>query len=252
MPRRFAVVAALLALVAVSGCARLRPPAEAPAYFTQVTDKGWLYAHNWANVPCFTIELLGETWRLGKSDPEKISWIRGDEYLTIALSDNRKLGYAVADMLPEDALRAYLGYEAEHIRPLFDYQVIHQPKFTTEYDGTWMGWAWEGTGGKRRGVKANVPANQKHVIMSLWQDPYVISFDWASRSVTASTQPTLEMIMMLETLEFHPECFGGRPPARKKTPAAAQYKGTDFTDELEKGEGGDGFSSPKSDTRPRR
>src|SRR5512139_4078079 len=105
MPRRFAVVAALLALVATSGCARLIAPAEAPAYYTQVTDRGWLYAHNWATVPCFTIELLGDAWRLAKSDPEKITWVRGEEVLSIVLEDNRKLGFAVARMLPEDVLR---------------------------------------------------------------------------------------------------------------------------------------------------
>ena len=200
MPRRFAVVAALLALVAVSGCARLRPPSEAPAYYTQVTDRGWLYAHNWANVPCFTIELLGDQWRLAKSDPEKVTWVRGEEVLVILFDDNRKLGFAVDKMLPEDALRAYLGYQAEQIQPLFDYQVIHPPKFATEYDGTWMQWSWEGKGGKRRGVRAGIPSDQKHTVMSLWQDPFVISFDWAGKGPKATTEPTLEMVMTLETL----------------------------------------------------
>ena len=54
--------------------------------------------------------------------------------------------------------------------------------------------------------------------------------------------------MVLETLEFHPACFGGRPPSRKRT-AGRPYSGTDFTDELEKGEGGDGFSG-SSTSRP--
>jgi len=253
MPRRFAVAAALVAAFGVSGCVRmLSAPSEAPAYYTQVTDKGWLYAHNWAGTPCFTIELLGETWRLAKSDPEKITWIRGDEVLSIMLEDNRKLRFAVAKMLPEDTLRAYLGYQAEIIQPLFDYQVIHPPKFTAEYDGTWMGWGWEGKGGKRRGVRAGIPADQKHVVMSLWQDPYVISFDWGGKGATQATEPTLEMVMMLETLEFHPECFGGRPPSRKPAATGGRpYAGTDFNDELEKGEGGDGFSGRPS-TRPRR
>ena len=251
MPRRFAVVAALLALVATSGCARLMAPAEAPAYYTQVTDKGWLYAHNWANVPCFTVELLGETWRLANSDPEKITWVRGDEVLSIVLDDNRKLGFAVANMLPEDVLRAYLGYQAEQIQPLFDYQVIHPPRFVNEYDGTWMGWSWEGKGGKRRGVKSGIPSDQKHTIMSLWQDPYVISFDWAGKGQKGTTEPTLEMVMTLETLEFHPECFRGRPPSRKSSPSGKQYRGSDYSDSLGKGEGGDGFesSNPKRPAR---
>ena len=251
MPRRFAVVAALLALVATPGCARLIAPSEAPAYYTQVTDKGWLYAHNWATVPCFTIELLGDAWRLAKSDPEKITWVRGEEVLSIVLEDNRKLGFAVARMLPEDVLRAYLGYQAEQIQPLFDYQVIHPPKFAVEYDGTWMSWGWEGKGGKRRGVKSGIPSDQRHTIMSLWQDPYVFSFDWGGKGLTATTEPTLEMVMTLETLEFHPECFGGRPPSRKK-PTGKAYRGSDFTDELEKGEGGDGLEGASSTTRPRR
>jgi hypothetical protein len=253
MPRRFAVAAALVAAFSASGCVRLlSAPSEAPAYYTQVTDKGWLYAHNWAGAPCFTIELLGETWRLAKSDPEKITWVRGEEVLSIMLEDNRKLGFAVAKMLPEDALRAYLGYQAEIIRPLFEFQIIHPPKFTTEYDGTWMGWGWEGKGGKRRGVRAGIPADQKHVVMSLWQDPYVMSFDWGGKGTTGATEPTLEMVMMLETLEFHPECFGGRPPSRKPAATGGRpYRGSDFSDELEKGEGGDGFS-PSTPTRPRR
>jgi len=252
MPRSFAVCAALLTAMSASGCARLSAPSEAPAYYTQVTDKGWLYAHNWAGVPCFTIELLGENWRLVKSDPEKITWTRGEEVLSIMFDDNRKLGFAVAKMLPEDALRAYLGYQAEIIRPLFEYQVIRQPRFTTEYDGTWMGWGWEGTGGKRRGVKAGVPADQRHVVMSLWQDPYVMSFDWGGKGTTVTSEPTLEMVMVLETLEFHPGCFGGRPPSRKRSGRVGRpYAGTDFTDELEKGEGGDGFGGPSSSRPPR-
>jgi hypothetical protein len=60
------------------------------------------------------------------------------------------------------------------------------------------------------------------------------------------------MVMTLETLEFHPECFGGRPPSRKPAATGGRpYAGTDFNDELEKDEGGDGFSGP-SNTRPRR
>lgn len=251
MPRRIGLLIVLPALLMSSACARLSPPAPAPAYFTQVTDKGWLYAHNWATVPCFTVELLGETWRLSRSNPDKIDWTRGDEYLSILFSDNRKLGYAVADMLPEDVLRAFLGYEVEHIRPLFEYQIVHPPRFTNEYDGTWMGWGWEGRGGKRRGAKSMVPADQKHVIMSVWHDPYVISFDWSSKSLDAPTAPTLEMIMMLETLEFHPACFGARLPARKGS-SGKPYSGADFTNRIEDGEGGDGFQGRPTGPRPRR
>jgi len=249
MSRRLSVAATLLFLLAASGCARLRPQEEAPAYFTQVTDKGWLYAHNWAGTPCFTLELLGETWRLALSTPEKVDWVRGDEFLSIIFTDNRKIGFAVAEMTPEDVLRAFLGYEAEHIRPLFDYQVIRQPRFTTEYDGTWMGWGWEARGGKRRGVKSSVPADQSHVIMSLWLDPYVMSFDWGSKSSMAPREPTLEMIMLLESLEFRPECYGPRlskGPFRKKP-----YAGTDYVDDIGKDEeGGSGFDARKAVPRP--
>jgi hypothetical protein len=251
MSRRFGLLVVITVLAFSSACARLRPPADAPAYFTQVTDKGWLYAHNWASVPCFTIELMGETWRLAGSNPNKVDWVRGDEFLSIIFSDNRRLGYAVAGMLPEDVLRAYLGYEAEHIRPLFEYQIIQQPKFTTEHDGTWMGWGWEGRGGKRRGAKTVVAADQQHVIMSLWQDPFVISFDWGSKKSDKPGVPTLEMVMLLESLAFHPECFSARRPARGGA-TGKPYAGTDFTDRIEDGEGGDGFETKSSGPRPYR
>ena len=252
MSRRLAVAVALLAVLAASGCAQLRPQEEAPAYFTQVTDKGWLYAHNWAGAPCFTMELLGETWRLALSTPEKVDWARGDEFLSIIFTDNRKIGFAVAEMTPEDILRAFLGYEAEHTRPLFDYAVMRQPRFTTEYDGTWMAWGWEGRGGKRRGVKSQVPADQSHVIMSLWLDPYVMSFDWGSKSAMAPREPTLEMIMVLESLEFRPECFGPRL-SKRGPPRSKAYEGTDFTDKVGSDvEQGSGFAARKAVPRPTR
>jgi hypothetical protein len=251
MPRRFVRVALLAVCVGATGCARLRPPAEAPAYFTQVTNRGWLYAHNWAEVPCFSLELFGETWRLLQSNPSKVDWARGDEFLSIVFSDNRRLGFAVAQMLPEDVMRAYLGYEAEHIRPMFDYQVMGQPKFANEVDGLWMGWSWEGRGGKRRGAKSTVPADQKHVILSVWRDPYVISFDWGTRRLDAPSTPTLEMISMLETLEFHPDCFSARLPASWSA-GGKPYAGTDFNERIGPDPSGDGFSPSSGGPRPRR
>lgn len=249
MRRRFLLLAMVPVVLLGSACARLRPPAEAPAYFTQVTNAGWLYAHNWSGVPCFTIELFGESWRIASSNPEKVDWMRGDEYLSIIFSDNRRLGFAVANMLPEDVLRAFLGYESEHIRPQFEYQLIQRPKFTTEYDGVWMSWGWEGRGGKRRGAKSQIPADQKHVILSLWRDPFVISFDWASKKPDAPIAPTLEMITVLETLEFHPECFGARLPARGSA-RDKPYAGQDYVDQVDDLDRGDGFEAREGGPRP--
>ena len=79
-----------------------------------------------------------------------------------------------------------------------------------------MQWGWTGTGGKRKGTETQAPADQRHVIISLWVDPWVMSFDWASDEVSAIDGPTLEMIETLESLDFHPECFSAMVPGETR------------------------------------
>ena len=55
---------------------------------------------------------------------------------------------------------------------------------------------------------SRAPVDQRHVVASLWMDPWVLSFDWATTEVEADYfGPTPEMIDMLESLRFHPACF---------------------------------------------
>src|SRR5688572_6829451 len=71
---------------------------EAPAYFTQVTDTGLRYAHNWADRPCFTVQLEGTTWRLEEATQDRVVWSLGAQHLAIYLADNRVGRFAVAGM----------------------------------------------------------------------------------------------------------------------------------------------------------
>jgi hypothetical protein len=184
-----------------------REKAEAPAYFSQVTDTGFRYAHNWQGIPCYSVLLQGTDWVFDESLPQRARWSRDEIALSIYFSDNRLQRYAVSGMSDEDALRAFLAYELEFIRPNFEFQVTKPPKFARVDRSLWMQWGWTGTGGKRRGTQPDAPADQRHVTISLWLDPWVMSFDWASSDLAVLEGPTLEMIEMLESLEFHPECF---------------------------------------------
>jgi hypothetical protein len=215
MPIKLRIAAAAALLTTTAACTTMGPPADTPAYFTEVTDEGWRYAHNWNDHPCFTFDLLGSTWRLALSDEDRVDWKRADTSMSVYFTDNRKTGFAVAGMNPEQVLRAFLGYEIEYLKPLFTWQVVRPPKFTTEYDGTWMAWGWEGKGGKRRGVTSMAPSDQSHVVISLWLDPWVMSFDWATTDPDGPKEPTLEMIMTLESLTFYPECFRARKAGGK-------------------------------------
>jgi hypothetical protein len=51
--------------------------------------------------------------------------------------------------------------------------------------------------------------------LSLWLDPWVMSFDWATTDPNGPKEPTLEMIMTLESLTFYPECFRARKDGGK-------------------------------------
>ncbi len=209
-------VLALLAVAAtLGGCsagALGRPVDDTPSHVSLVTDAGFRYVHNWEETPCFTVDLHGSAWRLESSTFNQISWKRGKQMLSIYFTDNRTAGFALAGMAEEEILRAFLGYEIEYIRPKFEFEVSRPPKFSDEHDGTWMSWGWEGRGGKLTGLTTTKPDNQRHVIISYWVDPWVMSFDWASSDPDFDKAPTLEMIELIESLEWHPECFDTLEP----------------------------------------
>jgi hypothetical protein len=208
------ILALLLVPLALGGCSTManRMEAEAPAYINRVTDTGYTYTHNWAGIPCFSADLQGSDWIFEESTPDRIRWSRGEIVLNIYFSDNRSQRFAAGGMAAEDILRAFLAYELEYIRPNFEFQVTKAPKFATVDKSLWMQWGWTGKGGKRKRAESQAPADQRHVIISLWLDPWVMSFDWAASDLSVLDGPTLEMIEALESLRFHPECFSALAP----------------------------------------
>jgi hypothetical protein len=186
--------------------------AEAPAYINQVTEDGFRYSHNWGGIPCFSVDLQGPDWVIEESSAARARWSRGELVMSIYFSDNRTQRFAASGMSDEEILRAFLAYELEFIRPQFDFQLTKPPKFARVAESHWMQWGWTATGGKRRGTEARASADQRHVIFSLWLNPWVMSFDWASTNMDAIEGPTLEMIEALESLQFHPDCFTALMP----------------------------------------
>ena len=185
---------------------RLSSADAAPAYFSQSTDYGYRYAHNWVSRPCFTIDLPGHNWVLQSATPDYVMWSRGDHTLKIYLTDNRTSAFAVAGMDPEQALRAFIGFELDYIKPKFDHHYSPPPIINLSANGLYALWQWEGRRGRRAGVGRAQPADQRHTLISLWIDPFVLSFDWATANV-AKPDTSIEIQEILETLSFHPQCF---------------------------------------------
>jgi len=203
----------LVAFTALPGCATLHSRMDdAPAYFTQVTPTGMRYGHNWEGRPCFTIELDGPDWSLDEATADRIVWSRGQQHLAIYLADNRKGKFAVAGMDGEQALTAFMGYELDFVRPRFDMHMTNRPRLARDANGIWMQWGWEGHGGKRVSSSVDKPADQRHTIMSLWIDPWVLSFDWATTDLNIALGPTPAMLDVIESLTFFPECFAAMDP----------------------------------------
>ena len=100
--------------------ARQSGPDVAPAYFTQMTSGGYRYAHNWVDRPCFTIDLPGTEWILQSATADFVLWRKGPYLLKVYLTDNRESAFAVSGMTSEDALRAFVGFELDFIRPKFE------------------------------------------------------------------------------------------------------------------------------------
>jgi hypothetical protein len=179
----------------------------APGYFTQATETGYRYAHNWVDRPCFTVDLPGEGWVLQSATADYVLWHKGDHALKIYLADNRQIAFAVARMTPEDALRAFIGYELDFIRPKFEKQSSPPPSLRTNETGLWALWRWEGRMGRRAGVGRPQPADQRHLLASLWLDPWVISFDWATSKLEMPDIDSPELVYAVRSLRFYPECF---------------------------------------------
>jgi hypothetical protein len=202
----------LVVALSVSGCAAAiakvaNKQADAPSFFTEVTATGVRYAHNWPERPCFTIDLAGTSWKFVDSTADNVPWERGTEVLRVYLTDNRTARFAVADMDIEEVLRAFMAYELEYVQPWFEFQVSHSPRMAEDYNGIWMQWGWEGHAGKRRAARVDQPADQRHVIQSLWVDPWVLSLDWATTDLAGEPGTTPANIDTLESVTFYPDCF---------------------------------------------
>ncbi len=212
---RLGFVGLASASLLVSACTltRLQPPPPPPDFFTQVTPGGGTrYAHNWENRPCFSIEFATTDWVLKESTPDRVLWERKEDVLNLYMSDNRISGFAVSGMDAEEALRAFVSAELDYVKPSFDYQAVRAPRFARDHNGLWTQWSWKGVGGKLKRMGAKRPSDQQHVVASLWLDPWVLSFDWATTDVTPELGPTPAMIDVLESLQFHPNCFAGMSP----------------------------------------
>jgi uncharacterized protein YceK len=211
MPRLARLVPIVMGIY-LSGCAILASrmisrDADAPSFFTEVTASGLRYAHNWPERPCFTIELPGSAWKFVDSSPDNVQWQRGQQVLRVYLTDNTATGFAVSDMDVEQVLRAFMAYEIEYVQPWFEFQVSHPPLIAEDYNGIWMQWGWEGHGGKRRAARVDEPADQRHVVHSLWVDPWVLSLDWATTDLSEEPGATPFKIDTLESVTFYPDCF---------------------------------------------
>jgi hypothetical protein len=200
----------VLLVTALAGCAAsgLGNESVAPAYFTEVTESNGLrYAHNWEQRPCFSLELPTTAWQLDKASANRVVWHQGKETLGLYLTDNRYHRFAVSGMNPEQILRAFIGYELEYIKPRFEVQMLPEPRFAGDGNGTWAQWRWEGYGGLKASNRSSVPADQHHVVASLWLDPWVLSLDWGSVDDEVAPGPRAELVDVVESLTFNPQCF---------------------------------------------
>jgi len=221
----------LVGVLPMGGCGMLfsryaNRTADAPSYFTELTSTGIRYGHNWPDRPCFTIDLPGTAWSFIESSPDNVQWQRGDQVLRIYLTDNRTARFSVANMDTEQILRSFVAYELEYVQPWFEFYVAHTPKTAEDMNGVWMQWGWEGHGGKRRAARVDEPADQRHVIQSLWLDPWVLSLDWATTDLSEESGATPAKIDTLESLIFYPSCFKARLPGSTWGEPAEQKGGS--------------------------
>jgi len=136
-----------------------------------------------------------------------VLWHKGDHALKVYLADNRQVAFAVSGMSGEDALRAFVGYELDFIKPKFEKHISPAPLLRVNDNGIWALWRWEGRMGRRSGVGTAQPAEQKHLLASLWLDPWVLSFDWATARMDLPDADSPELLEAVRSLRFFPECF---------------------------------------------
>jgi len=206
----------LVGLMLVSGCsagqpvpsgARAQGDDEGPAYFSQATADGYRYAHNWIDRPCFTIDLPGSDWVLQSATANYVLWRKGDHDLKVYLTDNRDSQFAVSGMSADDALRAFIGFELDFLKPKFEKHSSPAPSMRTNETGLWALWRWEGRMGRRAGVGKAQPSDQRHLLASLWLDPWVLTFDWATANLSARDVDSPELLYAVRSLRFEPKCF---------------------------------------------
>ena len=202
----FLVCAAVVSLFP-TGCSVSHSDQKAPVFVAEFLDNGYHYIHNYPTRPCYSVDVYGDGWDLWDSNADRVQWKKGDLALSIYFSDNRRAAYAVQGMNPERVLRSFLAYELEYVRPRFEYYIPHAPSFSNEGDGTWMSWGWEARGGRRVGVRNITPTDQRHTIMTLWADPYALSFDFATSNMERDMSPDSQMYSVIGSLRFHPTCF---------------------------------------------
>lgn len=200
----------------LAGCAAKQPVPEGaraqgddagPAYFSQATATGSRYAHNWVDRPCFTVDLPGNDWVFQSATADFVLWRKGSHLLKLYLSDNREHAFAVSGMSGEDALRAFVGFELDFIKPKFEMQSSPPPSLRSNETGLWALWRWEGRKGRRAGVGKAQPSDQRHLIASLWLDPWVLSFDWATADLQTPDRDSPELLAAVRSLRFYPQCF---------------------------------------------
>ncbi len=209
----------MLVLLPLSACGPRSPVAPAsatekpdlddpgPAYFTQATDTGQRYAHNWIGRPCFTIDLPGYDWVLNEATADHVVWRFGDQILKAYLTDNRDSGFAARGMSREEALRAFVGFEVDFVSTKFQGHRIEPPKMENGKYGTMCRWGWAGHGGRRAGVGKGKPLDQRHRLVSLWLDPWVLTFDLGGTDLTGESLDPALLEGVLDSLVFHPKCF---------------------------------------------
>ena len=216
MKQRTLAPLTLLGLIFLAGCsaqqptppgARFQGDDAGPAYFTQATATGYRYAHNWVDRPCFTVDLPGTDWVLQAATADYVLWHKGDYALKLYLTDNRESAFAVAGMTGDDVLRAFIGFELDFIKPKFEKQSSPPPSMRTNETGLWALWRWEGRMGRRAGVGKAQPADQRHLLASLWLDPWVLSFDWATSKLDKPDVDSPELVYAVRSIQFVPQCF---------------------------------------------
>ena len=165
----------------------------------------------------------GPVWLAGRRSSGKIHFLQlrdgtGTIQCVMAKADVPADVFTLADHLPQESAlvvtgtvradpRSPIGYELDFIKPKFEKHTSPSPSLRTNETGLWALWRWEGRGGRRAGVGKPQPADQRHLLASLWLDPWVISFDWATAKLDSPDVDSPELVYAVRSLHFYPKCF---------------------------------------------